>query len=104
MGNHFQSLPGLLSAGKCELGLVRMASYLLVGVSIGWLRMNLFRATFPTIPAGKGASEFGLSQRDPRAANYVHELLPAGERVSLGWLIWNTFRASTACLVPAGEG
>jgi hypothetical protein len=40
---HFQSMHGLLFASKFELGLVRMASYLLVGVSIGCLRMNFFR-------------------------------------------------------------
>jgi hypothetical protein len=32
-----------------------------------------------------------------------HGLLPAGERVSLGWLRWNLFRASIASLPGSTE-
>jgi hypothetical protein len=61
---HFQSLHGLLFASKFELGLVRMASYLLVVVSIGWLRMNFFRGCMASYLLVRVV--FGLSQREPK--------------------------------------
>ncbi len=72
-----------------------MASYLLVDVSKGWLRLNFFqRLRFLLYLLGKGRASLGSLRGNPIVANYVHELLPAGERVRLGWLIWNTYSAT----------
>ncbi len=62
---HFQSLHGLLFASKFELGLVRMASYLLAGVSIGCLRMNFFQRLCFLLPASKRAN-LGYLRGEPK--------------------------------------